>query len=180
VSPLATFAPGRSLRHHHAISTIFVATGTGPPSYCYPTSSTTWPTADLAIYVPVLVKHRVVVRKLAMAIQVQAGNIDIGVYSASGVRQVSTGTQAASTGGVYDVTDTTIGPGLFYLAGVADTTSTLSVYRAATPAPTCAAAGVLTEQLGAGGALPSTATWAVNQTLAFYPALTMLLEETVA
>ena len=137
-------------------------------------STATYPTADLAIYVPVRVKTRVVVRKMLAAIATASGNVDIGIYNAGGTRLVSTSTTAAAAPLVVDVTDTTLGPGLHYLAVVADNT-TITFDRDNPTAPTLAASGVLTEQLGAGAALPATATWAVNQTLAYLPMVAALL-----
>src|SRR3990172_1046456 len=54
------------------------------------------------------------------------GNIDLGIYDAVGTRLVSTGSTAQSGTSVLqviDVTDTRIGPGLFYLAVVGDNTN---------------------------------------------------------
>ena len=77
-----------------------------------------------------------------------------------------------------DVTDITIGPGLYYIALV-DGTDTATYIGWAPTAPMLAAAGVLTEALGS-VALPATATWGLNQTLARLPNMGVLLETTVA
>jgi hypothetical protein len=151
----------------HILSTI-----SGP--YCLalsttsPSAAAAYPTADLAIYTPVLVMVRVVVLKLFVAVASASGNLDVGLYDAAGIRLVSSGTTAAAVPFTPDVTDTTIGPGLYYLAVVADNT-TVTITRDSDAAPVCAATGLLTEQLGAGGTLPATATWVVPQTLAYYP-----------
>lgn len=148
-----------------------------------PTSAAVYPTADLAIYIPVRVKHSVVVRKMAVSNgSAVAGNVDLGIFDAAGTKRVSTGLTAQSgttTEQVIDVTDTTLGPGLYYLA-VTATSASATMYRDANAAPIPAANGVLTQQLGAGAALPATATWVVPQTLAYVPLIAAMLEATAA
>ena len=55
-----------------------------------------------------------------------ANNIDLGIYSEDGTRLVSSGSTAqgsANTLQEFDITDTLIGPGKFYLAQACDTTA---------------------------------------------------------
>jgi hypothetical protein len=135
-----------------------------------------WGTANRAIYVPVRVPRRCVVRELgAINGTTGAGNSDIGIYDASGVRLASTGSTAktaATEVQAIDVTDLTIGPGLYYMAlNNSTTTDTFGAVSWAAPYP--AAAGVLTEALGS-VTLPATATWAVDNTLTFIPGITAL------
>lgn len=139
----------------------------------------THPANDLAIYCPVRFHERVVVRRLMATIQVPSGNVDIGIYSAGGIRLVSTGTTAAASDLTVDVTDTVVGPGLFYLAFTADNT-TVSYVGPGLAAPILCAYGVLTQQLGAGAALPATATWAVNQTNMYAPGLAAVVSAVIA
>jgi hypothetical protein len=163
--------------HHHAITVTESGTQNVAATFAL---AGAWPTSDLAIYVPVRVKRRVVVVKLHVGTGSASGNLDVGVYNESGTRLVSSGTTAqASSGQTVDVTDTTIGPGLYYLALVADNT-TGTFNRMAPAAPICVGQGLLSQQLGAGGTLPTTATWAIDQTLAYSPFVAMLLDPTVA
>jgi hypothetical protein len=153
----------------------------GPLYYSAPASAA-WPTQYLAIYIPVRVKRRVVVRKLGIANGATAsGNLDLGLYDAIGTRLVSAGSTAQSgttTEQVIDITDTIIGPGLYYLAACMDgTTGTTARY--APTAPYLCSIGVLTEAVGS-VTLPATATWTVNQTLAYYPILYAFTGTTVA
>lgn len=140
-------------------------------------TSTAWGTQYRAVYVPVRVPVRCVVRKLGYASSTTAtGNIDIGLYDASGVRLVSSGSTAkvgATSLAVVDVTDTTIGPGGYYIALNNDTT-TDTFSCTSESAPRAAAYGLLTETLGS-VVLPATATWIVNQTLTFSPVVSALL-----
>lgn len=131
-------------------------------------SAAAYPTADLAIYMPVVINGPILVRKLAVPISSASGNVDVGLYGIAGDRIVSTGTVAAAAGLVVDVADTLVSGGQYYVAVVADNT-TVTIYRATFAAPLCAASGILTEQLGAGAALPATASWSIQQTLAYYP-----------
>lgn len=132
-----------------------------------------WPTANLAIYVPVRIIRPTLIRKFWNAQGATGtGNFDMGIYTAAGSRVVATGTTAkvaAVAEKIVDVTDTGIVPGLYYLAMVDDTnTDTYLAIISTTAAPIPAAMGVLTEAL-ASASLPSTATWVVNQTLTYVP-----------
>lgn len=134
-----------------------------------------WGTANRAIYVPTRVPRRVVVRKIGASTgSTSAGNIDVGIYDASGALVVSSGStaKASSITQVIDVADTTIGPGLYYLALNNDTTTDTFVALDLNP-PFPAAYGVLTQTLGS-VTLPATASWAVDNTLTLIPAVVML------
>lgn len=89
-------------------------------------ASTAWPSANLAIFVPMRIPVPVTVYKLVVgAGATAAGNFDVGIYDAGGNRIVSSGATAkgASVEHILDITDTRIGPGLFYLAMSADGTN---------------------------------------------------------
>ena len=144
-------------------------------------STGVWPSANLAIYVPIAVPSRVVVRKLWFgSFTTGTGNVDMALYDAAGVAVV-TATNAAKVAAqqeqVFDVTDTTVGPGLYYI-GLSSDSATDTFYRVVHLAPLPAAYGVLTE--ASAYPLPSTATWTVDNTLAVVPVMGMLLEATVA
>jgi hypothetical protein len=142
-----------------------------------PSTTTAWATQYRAIYVPVRVPQRVTVVELGVSNGTTAtGNIDIGLYDSAGTRLVSTGSTAKSASAVIqaiDVTDTTIGPGLYYL-GLNNDTTTDTVGCEIASAPLPAAMGVLAETLGA-VTLPATASWGVSQTLGFVPFIVALL-----
>jgi hypothetical protein len=140
-----------------------------------------WPTANLAVYVPVRIPTACVVKKLALSNgSAVTGNFDIGIYNAAGSRLVSTGSTAQSgtaTEQVVGVTDTALSAGLYYFA--ACHSSTGSVMAVSPVAPIAAAHGVLTEAVGA-VTLPATASWAVDQTIAVIPLVLAFLDPTVA
>lgn len=93
-------------------------------------TSTAWPSANLAIFIPFTLAVPVTVYKMAMgAGATAAGNFDIGIYDAAGNRLVSSGATAkgSSVEHILDVTDTVIGPGTYYLAMAADGTNNYAV-----------------------------------------------------
>jgi hypothetical protein len=167
-------AQGQWADHRHSIDPI--RDGWVGAQVVWSTTSA-WGTQYRAIYVPVRVVRRVVVRQLGwVSSATAAGNCDVGIYDQGGTRIVSTGSQtntSTSNTRVVDITDTTIGPGCYYLALNNDTTTDTFVSYAAT-APELAARGVLTEALGS-LTLPSTASWAVDNTLTFIPVPVALL-----
>lgn len=176
-------APAPAL-HHHCISTVdfqYACIAQGPLWY-YAPGSAAWPTQYKAIYVPIRVKKRMVIVKLGIANGATASdNLDLGLYDAVGTRLVSTGSTAQSgttTEQVIDVTDTTIGPGLYYLAACFSGT-TGTVFRLSHAAPYYLSIGVLSETLGS-VTLPATATWTADQALAYYPVVFALTGTTVA
>ena len=137
-------------------------------------TNTAWGTQYRAIYVPVRVLQRVTVLEMAYYENTATGNFDIGIYDAAGTRLVSLGSTAVGSNWVaVNTTDTVIGPGCFYLAFNSDTAAD-TYYATTDAAPIPAARGILTETL-ANVTLPATATWAVDQTLAFIPFLSALL-----
>jgi hypothetical protein len=140
-----------------------------------------WPSANLAIFVPVRVPSRVVVVKLWFgSFTTGTGNVDMGVYDTSGVAVISATNAAKGTSDneqVFDVTDTTLGPGYYYVALSSDS-GTDTFYRYSIAAPIPAALGIMTQT--SAYTLPATATMAVGQTLAFVPIMGMLFEGTTS
>lgn len=105
-----------------------------------------WPAAGLVVYVPFTVPEPFTITKLVWGIGAAAGNLDAGVYAEGGTLLVSAGsTAAAGTNAqqVVDVTDTTVARGRYYMALVADTVTTLTVYRAAPAAGIAQSFGLL-------------------------------------
>jgi hypothetical protein len=97
-------------------------------------ASATWQTADRAIYVPFTISSPSLIKKMFVYNGATAsGNIDIGIYDRSFTKLVSSGEVAQA--GInalqeFDIADTLLGPGLFYMALVFDTT-TGTVFRVA-------------------------------------------------
>jgi hypothetical protein len=142
-------------------------------------NSQTWGTNNLIVYVPMPVRQRAIAVKLWFGSgTVGTGNVQMGLYDQPGTQLVETTSVAKITSldeQVMDITDTTIGPGLYYVALWASV-STDTFFCAQPAAPGPAAYGVRTET-NAGGP-PATATWAVPQTQAFIPMVGIFLEGT--
>lgn len=83
-----------------------------------------WPAANDALFVPFRVPTAVTVYQMACGTGTgTAGNFDLGIYDAGGNRLVSTGSTAKTTATserIVNVTDTTLLPGLYYLAMATD------------------------------------------------------------
>jgi hypothetical protein len=141
-----------------------------------------WPSVNMAIYVPYLVQARGTVRKLwYYSTSTGGGNIDIGLYDATGTRLASSGSTAKSLTSapvVLDVTDVVIGPGIYYVALVASSATSNNFWAWLPSAPMAAAIGVYTEASAL--PLPATATFALTQTLAYVPVMGMFLNTAVS
>lgn len=87
------------------------------------TGATAWATANKAIFIPYSVGGIVTVKKMFVVNGTVSGNIDVGIYDRNGVRLVSIGSTAQAGASViqeFDIADTTLGPGLYYLACAMD------------------------------------------------------------
>lgn len=83
-------------------------------------SSAVWPSAALAIYMPVAVYRPTLITRLFWQNGAAVGNgtADLGLYDAAGTLLVKTGPTTTAVANVpqsIDVPDTLIGPGTFYL-----------------------------------------------------------------
>jgi hypothetical protein len=130
--------------------------------------ASTWPAANRAIYMPVYVQSPVTVTNMALIVSVQSGNLDVGIYSETGTRLVSSGSTAVGAAGlqVVDITNTTLATGVYYFAVCVDNT-TASFNRSAAALLPIWACGVQQEAVGA-VTLPATATFA-NPASAYFP-----------
>jgi hypothetical protein len=126
-------------------------------------------------YIPIVVRSRIVVRKLFVANATSvAGNVDVGLFDQAGTKVVSSGSTAQSGADAeqyFDVTDTVVGRGLYYLAVVANGVSS-QVAAHAISAPFLAATGVLA-QTGT-FPLPATATFALIHATGALPIIGLL------
>lgn len=139
----------------------------------------TWPASNRALYIPFEVDTIVVAKQMAFTVVTQSGNYDIGIYSETGSRLVSTGSTAVPAAGIAtaNITDTTLTPGTYFMALNIDNT-TASVNRAsAIPAATLQACGVQQQAVGA-VTLPDPATFA-NPATAYVPQLSVACTATL-
>jgi hypothetical protein len=126
--------------------------------------SATYPTASLAMYIPFRITDPLLVTTMfCFNGTVVSGNVDVGIYDIAGTRLVSKGTTAqagVSAIQTFDITDTLIGAGLFYMAIAVDNiTATLYRYAPGGNAQLALVACGLAQQASA-FVLPATATFA--------------------
>lgn len=126
-----------------------------------------WPAANLALFVPFRLAVPVTIYKMVIGAGTTAtGNFDVGIYDSDGDRIVSSGTtgKGASTEHVLDITDTQVGPGLYYLAMSADGTNNYAMVLPSGSAPVPVQKARLAGVLQAGGSfvLPATSTLAAT------------------
>lgn len=111
ISPVSALSCGPGLKGMHNFGTPI---------------STAWPAANRAILVPFRLPKTVVAYQMVAGSGATAsGNFDVGIYDAAGNRIVSGGSTAKgnSVETIVNITDTTLGPGLYYMAMSADGTN---------------------------------------------------------
>jgi hypothetical protein len=126
-------------------------------------SSMAWPTADLLLGYPFRAFRPTTITQLwwhkGSAI---SGNLDVGIYDPTGRRIVSSGSTAqAATVNILqllDITDTTLGPGDYYLCGAMNNT-TGTVFRASWPGSNSQGYLIGQVQMSTAFPLPATATF---------------------
>ena len=82
-----------------------------------------WPEANLAIYIPFTVTEQITIKRILVWIGTSSGNIDVGIYDTDGTRRVSSGSTAmgaTNTTQIFDIADTALSPGTYYMAMVVD------------------------------------------------------------
>lgn len=126
------------------------------------TTATAWTTANDAIYIPFLVQAPCTAYQMAIENGATvAGNVDLGIYDVNQVRLVSIGSTAmagVSTIQTFNITDTVLGPGVYFMAFASDSTTATFVGMPAGTAQWLRSYGV--QQQATAFALPATATMA--------------------
>lgn len=122
-----------------------------------------WPTANKAIFIPVYLSEAKTVDKIHLANgSVVSGNVDVGLYDASGTRLVNKGSTAQSGTNVeqvYDITNQALSAKTLYYVAIAMDNVTGRLYSINAAKHGLYDAGGLFEQATA-FALPSPATFA--------------------
>lgn len=156
--PLTTVTP----RGYETITTWDMGRGVGMEWTCIPTgapASATWPSANRAILCPIYIDSYGTVVKLWTANGATAsGNFDIGLYDESFARLVSIGATAQSgTAAIqaFDITDTPVRPGRYYL-GISSSAATGTLVRVSPALGYLRAVGMV--QMASAHPLPSTVT----------------------
>lgn len=139
----------------------------GPLSFATESASigqAAWPTANKAFFIPVRISVSVIILKMLWfnGTTVGTNNVDVGIYDNQGNKIVSSGsilTSGTSSFQEANITDTTIEPGLYYMAMAMDGT-TDTVRRQTDAVPEGSFYGIL-EQASAFN-LPANATFAAH------------------
>lgn len=135
-------------------------------------ASAAYPAANRIIYIPFGLAMPVTVVKLWVYNGAFTGTPDLnmGIYDVAGTRIVQIGTTAQTGANVlqtFDIVDTLIGPGDFYLAIIATATTAQMFRTAPGQVGFCQAMGML-QEAGSGSTLPTAATFA-SITSAYIP-----------
>jgi hypothetical protein len=118
----------------------------------------------------VIVERPTTVTRFIVAANVSAGNIDVGIYDAGYNRVVSTGsvTMVSSSGlGNYDIADTFLSPGRYWLALALSDTATARLRQFAVPAGLASLFGIQIQNSAL--PLPSTASPSAMTAATVYP-----------
>lgn len=166
------------------ISTASLAAGTGGPTIGigYSTVTGTWPSANLAFYIPFSIETTVIAQKMAWENGgTVAGTVDVGIYDINKNLLVSLGaTSQTGTSSIQfaDITDTTLTPGNYYMAMLmSDASTALAGHNANLHQLVLQTCGVQQQAVGAAN-LPSSATFA-NPGQTYLPTLAIATQATI-
>lgn len=129
-------------------------------------NSTAYPSANLAYYVPFVLRRKITVSSMSCINgATAAGNVDMGIYSFDGARITHTGNTAqAGTTVIQQISlsggAVTIGPGIYYMALVESSTSATFAMWTGLSATTLKACGMY--QQATASPLPASATFATQ------------------
>lgn len=109
-----------------------------------------WPTANLAIFIPFWIDQYATAKQMFWENGGAAGTTDVGIYDSGFVRLVSlTATANAGTIQIGNIADTVLGPGMYYMAGLASTVTTQTYWSAAVSIPALRMSGCFQQAVGA-------------------------------
>lgn len=153
----------------HSFSEECVGIDLGAQSGGATPSSAAWPAANDALFVPLYLCQPVVVTRLySVNGSTVSGNIDMGIYAEDGARIASIGSTAQSGSTAlqfFNITDTPLAPGRYYLAVALDNT-TGTLFRSNLTVVRNQTLGLA--KMASAFALPATATFA-TVTSGFFP-----------
>lgn len=155
--------------HPHALGPYLLAAGQDLGG----TGSGVWPAASRALLIPMRWPERATLRRLGLVNgSAVSGNLDVGLYDASGNRLVSSGSVAQAGTNVVqwlDITDTEVLPDIdYYLAAVLDNVAG-AAFRWATGLVTYGLAAAGLREVATAFPLPATLTPSAAITTAYVP-----------
>ena len=78
-----------------------------------------WPVANLALFMPITINEAVTIKRMFIIVYGSSGSADVGIYDEDGNRRVSQGgapVPSTEQVKVYDIADTLLAAGRYYLA----------------------------------------------------------------
>jgi hypothetical protein len=143
------------------------------------TAGSAWPGANRALYLPSVIEQVVTFKAISFIVTTQSGDLDVGIYNEAGVRLVSSGSTAVAAPGVQvvDIADTTVGPGVYFLAMCVSNT-TAAFIRVNNASPGAMQACSIQQQSLGSVELPATASFA-SPANAYFPRLAGLTSSAV-
>lgn len=169
-----SYSPGPTAAAWHSIDTLTY--GPIAPQQTA-TASVSWAT-NAILYIPTVVPRACTVKKLWANFSVATGDgFYLGLYDLAGTRLTSGNASASTSHMVIDVTDVTIGPGIYYLATLINSGSGDTYYGyTSTTVTQLRALGIYYES---GSSLPATATFS-QTSYSSLPVLGMYLNTLVS
>lgn len=132
-----------------------------PASTLFGSTSSAWPTANLALYYPFrLYSFATAYQLLVLIGATSTGNVDVGIYDAQKNLIVSSGSTACgaiNTVQEFDITNTVLAPG-DYMLGLAFSTNTATTFVGTAANDELILGGVVVYEEASAMPLPSTAT----------------------
>lgn len=134
-------------------------------------SAGVWTTASTALYMPITISAPLLAQQMAVDVSVQAGNLDLGIYTENGTRLVSAGSTAVGAAGVQavNIADTWLAAGTYFVAMNCDS-GTASFVGYSIQMNQTRSSGIMEQAVGA-VALPSPATFATMSATRQIPAV---------
>lgn len=118
--------------------------------------------ANTAIYFPFTLTRSFLAQTMGVQVTTQSGNMDVGIYDEKGTRLVSMGSTAVAAAGlqVFNIADTWLTPGTYFMAINVDNTTAafMAIASGSIPAGVARTCGLQKQSVGA-VALPSSATF---------------------
>lgn len=142
-------------------------------------NSNAWPTSNRAFFIPFVVTEPILAQQMGVSNGASvSGNIDVGIYDSQGNKLVTKGSTAqsgTSTEQLFDITDTPLDRGLYYMAvAMNNGTGTLLF---AFPSGTYSYRSLGMWIMDTAFALPTTATFAsVNSNTLYLPSVYVVCE----
>lgn len=156
----------------------------GPATTFGSAASGTWPAAGLVIFIPFTIDRNATIKRIVtLNGTTAAGSADVGVFDTAGnliVNKGPTTQTGTSTLQAFDITDTTLSPGNYFIAAISNTATATFNRWAPSGAVVCEAFGVkqMDNSGGTAATLPTSATFAAP-TNSYIPVISLDFQGTM-